>query len=103
MGALQDQNKALLRELVTRLDAGDKDVVREIYSEDVIFHFPGGATLGFDDIVEMVDDVYAAFPDFTHQIDDVLAEGDMVVARLTDSGTHLGVFEGAAPTGNPIR
>jgi predicted ester cyclase len=35
-------------------------------------------------------------------IEDLIAEGDKVVARLTTSGTHQGVFLGLSPTGKRV-
>jgi len=102
MSTLQEQNKAFVRDFLVRLDAGEKEVINEVYSRDVVFHFPGSPDMGFEDILSMVNNVYTAFPDFTHRVDELLAEDDKVVARLTDGGTHLGEFEGAAPTGNKI-
>ena len=39
------------------------------------------------------------FPDFRITIEDMVAQGDKVVARATTSGTHKGEFIGIAPTG----
>jgi hypothetical protein len=35
-------------------------------------------------------------------IDDLVAEGDYVVERMTLRGMHLGEFMGVAPTGKPV-
>jgi predicted ester cyclase len=43
-----------------------------------------------------------AFPDFHFRIEDVIAQGDRVVMRIPFSGTHLGPFMGAEPTGKKI-
>ncbi len=99
MSTVQEQNKALVRDYLARLDADDRGVVQEVYSPDGVFHFPGSPPMDFAAFVEMVEMVYTAFPDLTHRIEELLAVGDRVVARLTDSGTHQGEFEGAAPTG----
>jgi predicted ester cyclase len=40
-----------------------------------------------------------AFPDFHLVIEDLIAEGDKVVVRLTESGTMTGSLMGVAPTG----
>ena len=41
----------------------------------------------------------AAFPDWTETVDDVIADRDRAVIRVTGSGTHRGEFQGVAPTG----
>jgi steroid delta-isomerase-like uncharacterized protein len=43
-----------------------------------------------------------AFPDMRVTVDDMIAEGDQVVSRLTMTGTHLGEFLGIAPTGRQV-
>ena len=44
-----------------------------------------------------------AFPDFHNDVDDLLVDGDRVVARLTYSGTHRGELFGVAATGQRVR
>ncbi len=41
-----------------------------------------------------------AFPDLRLTIDDIIAEGETVVARWSCRGTHKGDLNGIAPTGN---
>ena len=43
-----------------------------------------------------------AFPDFHHTVEDLVAEGDKVVPRLTLRGTHQGDFQGLPPTGKQV-
>ncbi len=44
----------------------------------------------------------AAFPDAKATVEELLADGDKVVARVSIRGTHQGAFRGIAPTGKPI-
>lgn len=44
----------------------------------------------------------AAFPDLKIKIQQVLTDGDHVVARFVASGTHKGEFMGIAPSGNRV-
>ena len=44
----------------------------------------------------------SAFPDFVATIDDQIADGDQVVTRWTLRGTHLGDYDGIAPTGRAV-
>jgi predicted ester cyclase len=41
-----------------------------------------------------------AFPDVSVEPDLLIAEGDLVAMRATGRGTHLGTFQGIAPTGH---
>ena len=43
-----------------------------------------------------------AFPDLQVTVEDLLADGDKVVARVSIRGTHKGALRGIAPTGKPI-
>jgi predicted ester cyclase len=43
-----------------------------------------------------------AFPDLHFTVEDMVAEGDKVVARLTVRGTHQGAFLGISPTGKQV-
>jgi predicted ester cyclase len=42
------------------------------------------------------------FPDYQTAIDDLIAEDDKVVARITMSGTHTGNFMGIPATGKQV-
>jgi predicted ester cyclase len=43
-----------------------------------------------------------AFPDLHFTVEDMIAEGDKVVARITMSGTQQGAFMGIPPTGKHV-
>jgi predicted ester cyclase len=45
---------------------------------------------------------FQAFPDLKATVHEMVAEGDLVVTRLTCQGTHKGPFMGAAPTGKKV-
>ena len=42
------------------------------------------------------------FPDLHRTVEDLIAEGDKVVARQTNRGTHLGDFMGVPATGKRV-
>ena len=44
-----------------------------------------------------------AFPDFRHTIEDIVAQGDGAVFRVTLHGTHQGTFMGIPATGKAIQ
>jgi predicted ester cyclase len=58
-----------------------------------------------DFLAESIDHVrqfLAAFPDAQVTIEDLIAEGDKVVARLRASATNTGPFAGQPPTGRQV-
>jgi predicted ester cyclase len=44
----------------------------------------------------------SGFPDVRHTIEAEITEGDFVVIRYRATGTHVGEFQGYAPTGKPV-
>jgi steroid delta-isomerase-like uncharacterized protein len=44
----------------------------------------------------------SAIPDIRITVEDLMADGDKVIARVTYHGTHRGAFRGIPPTGKPI-
>ncbi len=60
---------------------------------------PAGMPAGIEGSRQFIEMYLAAFPDLHFTVEDLIAEGDMVVARLTTQGTQTGPFPGVPPTG----
>lgn len=58
---------------------------------------PAGAPGGIEGARQFADMFLTAFPDGRFIVENLIAEGDQVVARLTQSGTHQGIFLGIPP------
>lgn len=102
--ALEEQNKALVKQYFVELDKGvveDVDSFADKYmSPECVWHFPGGRNIsGIQAIKEYIVEANTALPGLTHTIDDVIAEGDKVAVRMTARGKHLKEFMGIEPTG----
>lgn len=79
------------------------DLADEIVAPGLVFRGSLGVHLeGREALKGYMRMVRAAFPDFHNQIDQLVSEGDTVVARLTYSGTHAGEFQGIPPTQHRI-
>ncbi|RGA04729.1 ester cyclase [Microbispora triticiradicis] len=52
--------------------------------------------------IAMALDWHQAFPDYRFLIEDVIVEGDRLVARYVSCGTHLGVLSGIPGTGRKV-
>jgi len=87
-------------------NAGDMDAVDELVAADLVRIDPGnpGASgpVGAEGFKLLVAGYRAAFPDIQFTVDDIVAEGDMAVARWTSTGTHLGELLGMPPTGATV-
>lgn len=76
------------------------DRVDELVGPDFLDHTPlPGQPSDIEGLKQRLQVLHAAFPDFHSNIDDLLAEGDKVVARITSTGSHQRSFLGVPPTG----
>src|SRR5262245_1915734 len=81
----------------------DFAVADEIAGEDVVFRGSLGVGIqGREGFKEYMRTVRRAFPDFHNHVEELIAENDRVVARLTYSGTHRGELFGIAATGRRV-
>ena len=96
-------NKEVVREFFTALDAQDFDALSDLLIEGFVAHpADGTARVGRDAVFELIRGFYSSFPDYTHVIEEMIAEGDLVAARINYGGTHQGDFKGVAPTGKQV-
>jgi predicted ester cyclase len=54
-------------------------------------------------LLELATSLVESFPDLRVYVDELIGEGDNVVARWTTTGTHRGRFGNITPTGRGIR
>ena len=95
-----EENKAILRRIVEEIiNQKNLDLVDEFYPIDYVFHLPGAPEIhGAEGFKQYFATAFAAFPDFHVTIEDIFAERDKVVSRVTMRGTHKGEFMGIPPT-----
>lgn len=98
---LEARNIGVVKTIIAELDKGNAEIILKLYAPDSKFYFPSNSPnpMSREDIVAMVKMINAAEPDFTHNIVDIFAAKDYVIARLTSSGTHQAEFEGIPATG----
>jgi steroid delta-isomerase-like uncharacterized protein len=94
-----DDNKAQVRRLYALANEGDVEAVGHLVSPDYDEHSPlPGQGSGREGVLDRFSMITAGLaPRFT--IEDVVAEGDRVVVRWTNTGTHVAEFAGIPPTG----
>ena len=81
----------------------DPDIIDEVYAPDVVWHEPDQDIQGTEQAKQFIAMYKTAFPDLNATVEDVIAEGDKVVTRVTLRGTHQGeIEEFGPPTGRQI-
>jgi steroid delta-isomerase-like uncharacterized protein len=74
-----------------------------LYSPNYTLHYGSmPPTQGAEGLQSFVMVYRTALPDLHMQIEDIIAEGDKVVWRITTRGTHRGEFQGIPPTGKSV-
>ena len=98
------QNKALVRRYYEEMwNRWDFALADELIAEGITFRGSLGVSVsGREGFKEYMRGVRRAFPDFHNHVEDLIAEDDRVVARLTYTGTHRGELFGIGPTGRRI-
>ena len=91
----ETNGKQVIRRLTEAFDGCDEQVIRESFTDDFIAHgMPPGFAGNADGMVQLATHLKAGFPDGKTVIDDIVAEDDKVVARLTSRGTQKGEVMG---------
>lgn len=97
------ENEAIVRHLMERAYT-HPEVHDELVADDYVGHFPPNPTLyGQEGLKQFNAQAATALPDVHTSIEDLIAEGDMVVVRWTLRGTHEGELRGGIPaTGRQV-
>jgi steroid delta-isomerase-like uncharacterized protein len=104
-----EDNKLLIMRFFDELWNGRRlDVADEIFAENCLTHqLRSGREIvavkrGPAEIREHVSAWLEGFPDIEFIVEQIIAEGDVVVTRVRMSGTHAGPWLGIAATGNRV-
>ena len=98
-----EENKAVIQRWVEMWNTGNVVTIDQLVTADFVRHDPTRPEVhGPEAERQFVTGTRAAFPDLHFTIEDLIAEGDEVVARLTAQGTQQGELSGIAPTGQHV-
>jgi len=94
------RNKANERRFVEEIwNKGNFTVLNDLVAPDYVDHDSSSSIGGPEGLRQEVSLFRNAFPDLRFAIEDIIAEGDKVVTRITASGTHERDLPGIAATG----
>jgi steroid delta-isomerase-like uncharacterized protein len=96
----EDDKAAARRFFEDGWNTGDAAQLKAFLGDQFISHNSFDVAIqSSDDYCRGVTAYRKAFPDLVTSVEDVIAEGDRVVVRGTDRGTHRGEFMGKAASG----
>lgn len=102
-GSDADLARPLLRFYDEVINEGNLDTLDDIYIVDYVNHAaPFGLSKDLAGLRDLMASFSEGFPDQRIVVDEIFVANDRVVSRWTLRGTHLGEFQGFAPTGRPI-
>lgn len=94
-----DANKALVHAHYDAVTNGhDPDAIRAQVTPDFFDH-AAGMTMSADDVIAHSAAMHATFGELSAVSEDMIAQGDLVAARVVWRGVHKGLWRGIAPTG----
>ncbi len=98
--ATTDDNCELVLRYFQKIDEGDLSVIDDFVSPDFIDHAIGAASSADrTGLRTSAEKFLAAVPDGYHRVEEVIAVGDRVIARIRGYGTHTGELMGVPPSG----
>lgn len=95
MTDLEAENKRHMRRYIEAWNKQDPAAIVAFLSDD-------NEQYSTAELRAVAEEWFAAFPDLTHDIRELAADGDWVLGRAILRGTHRGAYMGVAPTGNEI-
>src|SRR5215212_10527848 len=99
-----EQNPSLVARWLAAGDSGDVEAFNDLLHGDVVVHAPRGlSTQDRESEKQVWRDAVAAMPDLRHAVQEVVAEGNVEVARVIVTGTLRGDFGGISGAGQAFR
>jgi predicted ester cyclase len=88
-----EAGKSAIREFFAAIDkAQSMSPLDALAAPSYVAHFPGAPPMDRDGTKAYGDVFFAACPGLRHSVDDIIAEGNNVAARLTIRGAHTRPF-----------
>ena len=97
---IEKQNKEIVQRYWDgKWNTRDTGILDELMAPDVVYHGTSMEMNGIEEYKQVYSSFLSAFHDTQVTFEDLIAEGDKVMSRITIRGTHKGELEGMPPTG----
>ena len=100
----EEENKAVIRRWIEAFNERNLEAEADLLAPGYVAHVPvaPGPLEGLEAWRQFTGPFVEAFPDLRLTVEDIMAEGNMVAARVAFDGTHRGEFQGIPPTGKEV-
>jgi steroid delta-isomerase-like uncharacterized protein len=99
------ENARVVRRAFEAMTAGPDTWIAqhdELFGDALVGHFAGMPPIDSQMHLQFGLATFEAFEDLKRPVEDLVAQGDKVVARWTSSGRHTGSFQGIPATGREV-
>lgn len=101
---MADSHQSIVFRWLAAGDAGDFEAFDELLHTDVVVHAPLGlSTTNVEDEKGVWSDALSAIPDLRHDIQEVVVDGNVEMARVVVTGTMTAGFAGIEGAGRAFR
>jgi steroid delta-isomerase-like uncharacterized protein len=97
------QNRDIVWRYAQMFNTGDLDEADELFAPDFILRHLDAPELDREGFKQFARPFVGGFSERRLAVEDLVTEGDQVVARMTFSGRHTGAFFGVALTDREVR
>jgi predicted ester cyclase len=97
------RHKALIRQYFRAYDTDDINAVLKFIHQNHVHHPGAGAPMSFVQRKRDDEVFFKAFSKIHTTVEDLIAEGNKVVSRVTMEADHTGEYQGLRPTGKRIK
>ncbi len=98
----EHEQKDLVRRYLHAFNERDRDTLTELLADDVVEHGVHQTLRGPEEVVEVLDNHFEIFPDYSGEAGHVVAEDDIVAVQYRARGTHTGEYQDVEPTGHTV-
>ena len=99
-----EESKQLIHRFYTEVvGSGDYSNLDDFVATEYVDHNAAEGGRGPEVVRTHLEAIRTTLPDLRVQIEDVFAEGDYIITRISGRGTHLGEWMGIEPTGREVQ
>jgi ketosteroid isomerase-like protein len=101
---MADARETVVFQWLAAGDRGDLDAFDDLLHPDAVIHAPAGLSTNSAEAEKQVwREALSAMPDLRHDVQEVVVDGDVEMARVIVTGTMKAAFGGVAGSGRDFR